>query len=540
MKFEELGLTSPILRAIDSEGYSEPTPIQVAVIPKFLEGNDIVGVAQTGTGKTAAFVLPILERLVKKVKRNESKCFPVLVLVPTRELAMQIVDKVRTYGSIIRPKAVLVVGGAKPGPQIKALKDGADIVVATPGRLLDHVTSKVARLDLTSTVVLDEADQMLDLGFMPSIKKIMSKISKDKQAILLSATMPKAVRALADEFLRKPKEVNVAPSTRPIELIDQRVFIVKKEAKLKFILDIFNNHTVYRSIIFVRTKMGANKLAVRLKKSGIEVDAIHGDKSQSQRTRTLKNFRLGKLNILIATDIAARGIDVDDISHVINYDMPNEAEIYIHRIGRTARAGKSGIAISLCDVSEKRKLKAIEKLIGYSLYGKILNESEDLILGDSKPDFNKKFNYEEGHNDRKRDNGFIKSKNSAKKFTKKAKKRFADKYSSEERRPRRDSEERRPRRDSEERRPRRDSEERNSRSSFAKRGERSFGDKPKGKFEERRPRRDSEERNSRPSFAKRGENKSFKKVNKSKKRTSVKKNSSPNKPSINLNDSYNG
>ncbi|MDB3955169.1 DEAD/DEAH box helicase [Alphaproteobacteria bacterium] len=531
MKFEELGLTSPILRAIDSEGYSEPTPIQVAVIPKFLEGNDIVGVAQTGTGKTAAFVLPILERLVKKVKRNESKCFPVLVLVPTRELAMQIVDKVRTYGSIIRPKAVLVVGGAKPGPQIKALKDGADIVVATPGRLLDHVTSKVARLDLTSTVVLDEADQMLDLGFMPSIKKIMSKISKDKQAILLSATMPKAVRALADEFLHKPKEVNVAPSTRPIELIDQRVFIVKKEAKLKFILDIFNNHTVYRSIIFVRTKMGANKLAVRLKKSGIEVDAIHGDKSQSQRTRTLKNFRLGKLNILIATDIAARGIDVDDISHVINYDMPNEAEIYIHRIGRTARAGKSGIAISLCDVSEKRKLKAIEKLIGYSLYGKILNESEDLILGDSKADFNKKLNYEEGHNDRKRDNGFIKSKSSAKKFTKKAKKRFADKYSSEERRPRRDS------------------EDRNSRPSFAKRGERSFGDKPKGKFEERRPRRDSEERrprrdsedrNSRPSFAKRGENKSFKKVNKSKKRTSVKKNSSTNKSSINLNDSYNG
>ena len=518
MKFEELGLTSPILRAIDSEGYSEPTPIQVAVIPKFLEGRDIVGVAQTGTGKTAAFVLPILERLVKKLKRNDSKCFPVLILVPTRELAMQIVDKVRVYGSIIRPKAVLVVGGAKPGPQIKALKDGADIVVATPGRLLDHVTSKVARLDLTSTVILDEADQMLDLGFMPSIKKIISKISKDKQAILLSATMPKAVRALADEFLRNPEEINVAPSTRPIELIDQRVFIVKKEAKLKFILDIFNNHTVYRSIIFVRTKVGANKLASRLKNSGIEVDAIHGDKSQSQRTRTLKNFRLGKLNILIATDIAARGIDVDDISHVINYDMPNEAEIYVHRIGRTARAGKSGIAISLCDVSEKRKLKAIEKLIGYSLYGKIINESEDLILGDSKPNSNKHINHEEDRSNNRKDNAYIKKTSSAKKFAKKAKRRFADKHSSEES---------------------------NSRPSFAKRGERTFGDKPKGKYEERRPRRDSEEKSSRPSFAKRGES------NNSQKGRSIKKpykkndsssgrNKSTSKPSINLDSAYNG
>ena len=484
MKFEELGLTSPILRAIDSEGYSDPTPIQVAVIPKFLEGRDIVGVAQTGTGKTAAFVLPILERLVKKVKRNDSKCFPVLILVPTRELAMQIVDKVRVYGSIIRPKAVLVVGGAKPGPQIKALKDGADIVVATPGRLLDHVTSKVARLDLTSTVILDEADQMLDLGFMPSIKKIISKISKDKQAILLSATMPKAVRALADEFLNKPEEINVAPSTRPIELIDQRVYIVKKEAKLKFIIDIFNNHTVYRSIIFVRTKVGANKLASRLKNSGIEVDAIHGDKSQSQRTRTLKNFRLGKLNILIATDIAARGIDVDDISHVINYDMPNEAEIYIHRIGRTARAGKSGIAISLCDVSEKRKLKAIEKLIGYSLYGKILNESEDLILGDSKPNSNKQVNYKEDRNNNRKDHAYIKKTSSAKKFAKKAKRRFADKHSGEES---------------------------NSRPSFAKRGERN---------------NNQEGRSSKKPYKKND--------------SSSGRNKSASKPSINLDSAYNG
>ena len=527
MKFDELGLTGPILRAIDSEGYDDPTPIQIAVIPKFLDGHDIVGIAQTGTGKTAAFVLPILERLVKKNKRNEPKCFPVLIIVPTRELAMQIVDKIRVYGSITRPKAVLVVGGAKPGPQIKALKDGADIVVATPGRLLDHITTKVARLDLTKTVILDEADQMLDLGFMPSIKKIISKISKEKQAVLLSATMPKAVRALADQFLNKPLEINVAPSTRPIELIDQRVFIVKKESKLKFILDIFNNHTIYRSIIFVRTKVGANKLAVRLKKSGIDVDAIHGDKSQSQRTRTLKNFRIGKLNILIATDIAARGIDVDDISHIINYDMPNESEIYIHRIGRTARAGKSGIAISLCDISEKRKLKAIEKLIGYSLYGKIINESETLLLENNKNyNFQKKQNYEEDIDNARREKIYVKKKSSAKNFTKRAKKRFSAKYNNEEIK---------------------------ERPSFAKRGERTFGNKPKRNSEERSARRDGDEKRERPSFAKRGErtfgnkpknneqlNNSQSNTNHKKKHSSFSKKEGKNKPIIKLGDSYSG
>ena len=428
MDFSELGLTGPILKAIASENYDKPTPIQSTVIPKFLNNHDIIGIAQTGTGKTAAFVLPILERLIKKTKKNPPKSFPVLILVPTRELAMQIIDKIRTYGKIIRPKAVLIVGGAKPGPQIKSLKDGADIVVATPGRLLDHVKSKVAYLNNTNTVILDEADQMLDLGFMPSIKLIMSKISNTKQAVLLSATMPKAVRSLANEFLNSPEEVNVAPTAKPIELIDQRVFIVKREAKLKFLQDIFNNHNVYRSIVFVRTKIGANKLATKLKISGIDVDAIHGDKSQSQRTRTLKNFRIGKLNILIATDIAARGIDVDNISHIINYDMPNESEIYIHRIGRTARAGKSGIAISLCDVSEKRKLKSIEKLIGYSLYAKVLNSSETLLLGNAKKNtaILDKVNTKDEINVKKEVKS-TKKRNLAKLFSKKAKKRFAEK-----------------------------------------------------------------------------------------------------------------
>ena len=428
MDFNELGLTGPILKGIASENYDKPTPIQNAVIPKFLNDHDIVGIAQTGTGKTAAFVLPILERLIKKSKKNSPKSFPVLILVPTRELAMQIIDKIRSYGKIIRPKAVLIVGGAKPGPQIKSLKDGADIVVATPGRLLDHVKSKAAYLNSTNTVILDEADQMLDLGFMPSIKLIMSNISKTKQAVLLSATMPKAVRSLANEFLNNPEEVNVAPSAKPIELIDQRVFIVKREVKLKFLQDIFNNHNIDRSIVFVRTKIGANKLASKLKKSGIDVDAIHGDKSQSQRTRTLKNFRIGKVNILIATDIAARGIDVDNISHIINYDMPNESEIYIHRIGRTARAGKRGIAISLCDVSEKRKLKSIEKLIGYSLYAKVLNSSETLLISNVKKNTNKldKINIKNELNVNKEVKK-TKKRNLAKLFSKKAKKRFAAK-----------------------------------------------------------------------------------------------------------------
>jgi len=425
MNFNDLGLTAPILRAIAFEKYTQPTPIQIAVIPKFLNNSDIIGIAQTGTGKTAAFVLPVLERLVKKNKKNLEKTFPVLILVPTRELAMQIVDKIKIYGKIIRPKTVLVVGGAKPGPQIKLLKGGADIVVATPGRLLDHVKSKVALLSKTNTIILDEADQMLDLGFMPSIKSIISHLPKDKQAILLSATMPKSVRTLADSFLKNPEEINVAPVAKPIELIDQRVFLVKREAKIKFIQDIFDNHNIYKSIIFVRTKIGANKLAIKLNKLSIKVDAIHGDKSQSQRNRTLQNFRSGKLNILIATDIAARGIDIKDISHIINYDMPNESEIYVHRIGRTARAGKNGMAISLCDISEKKKLRSIEKLIGYSLYAKVINISDALVLDQTPKNINLKKNTKEKNINNVSKS--IKKKNTAKLFSKKAKKRFAEK-----------------------------------------------------------------------------------------------------------------
>ena len=425
MNFKDLGLSGPILRAITFENYNKPTPIQISVIPKFLNNDDIIGIAQTGTGKTAAFVLPILERLIKKNTKNIEKKFPVLILVPTRELAMQIVDKISIYGKIIRPKTVLVVGGAKPGPQIKSLKKGADIVVATPGRLLDHVQSKVAILSETNTIILDEADQMLDLGFMPSIKSIISNLPKDKQSILLSATMPKSVRMLADSFLKNPQEINVAPAATPIELIDQRVFLVKREAKIKFIQDIFNNHNIYKSIIFVRTKIGANKLAFKLNKLGIKVDAIHGDKSQSQRNRTLKNFRISKLNILIATDIAARGIDIEDISHIINYDMPNDSEIYVHRIGRTARAGKNGMAISLCEISEKKKLQSIENLINYSLNATVLNISDNLVLDKIKQNINFK-NKTNDININKKSKS-IKKKSTAKLFNKKAKKRFAKK-----------------------------------------------------------------------------------------------------------------
>ena len=429
MKFNELGLTEPILRAINIEDYNAPTPIQMEVIPKLFKNSDIIGVAQTGTGKTAAYILPILQKLAEKNKCTEQKCFPNLIIVPTRELAMLIVEKIKVYGQLIRPKVALIVGGAKPGPQIKALKNGVDIVVATPGRLLDHISSKVARLDITKTIILDEADQMLDLGFMPSIRKIMSKISNDKQAIFLSATMPKSVRILADDFLKEPEEINVAPNMRPIELIDQKVFLLKKESKLKFIIDLFKSNNIFRSIIFARTKVGANKLTMRLKGLGVRVDTIHGNKKQSQRTRTLNNFRLGKIDILVATDVAARGIDVDDISHVINYDMPNQPEVYIHRIGRTARAGKNGIAISLCDISEKRKLKSIEKLIGYPLYAKVLSEEERCILDSNRNNdhTNKNLDHEDSYISRKKFKHNTSKKLRSKTFAKRAKRRFLKK-----------------------------------------------------------------------------------------------------------------
>jgi len=365
--FTELGLAEPVLRAVAAESYTTPTPIQAQSIPLILAGNDLVGIAQTGTGKTAAFVLPILHRLAMDRAAPAPRSCRTLILAPTRELASQIAASAQTYGKFLRPRVAVVIGGAKPGPQIRQMASGVDILVATPGRLLDHVGTGAIRLQGINTVVLDEADQMLDLGFMPAIRRIMALVPAGRQAILFSATMPAPIRALAAEFLRNPSEVSVTPQARPIERIDQRVMLLEAHEKRGALVDLLGDHAVERAIVFTRTKHGADKVAKHLESSGITAVAIHGNKSQGQRERALGQFRGGRVRILVATDIAARGIDVDGVTHVINFELPNVPESYVHRIGRTARAGATGIAVSLCETAERPFLRDIERLIGKEL-----------------------------------------------------------------------------------------------------------------------------------------------------------------------------
>jgi ATP-dependent RNA helicase RhlE len=368
-KFTDLGLSEAILRALTAEGYTEPTPIQQNVIPTMLSGRDVVGIAQTGTGKTASFVLPLLQKISESKQRPAPKSCTTLILAPTRELAAQITDGIKTYGQFMRHSVTTVVGGAKPAPQIRAMAQGLDILVATPGRLEDHLQAGVVRLDAVTTVVLDEADQMLDLGFMPAIRRLMSKLPRGRQTVLLSATMPKQIRSLANDFLKKPAEISVAPTSKPIDRIDQTVLFVGKPEKRGVLINFLKKEPVERAIVFTRTKHGANKIAQHLVKAGLTAEAIHGNKSQSQRERTLAGFRGTSVKVLVATDIAARGIDVEGVSHVVNFELPNVPEVYVHRIGRTARAGASGIAISLCDPEERGLLRDIEKLIGRSFGG---------------------------------------------------------------------------------------------------------------------------------------------------------------------------
>jgi ATP-dependent RNA helicase RhlE len=385
IQFNELGLAEPLLRALSVEGYTTPTPIQGKVIPDMMNGRDILGTAQTGTGKTAAFVLPILNRVAARIADSQPRPQPkhghALIVAPTRELAAQIADSIRTYGKNVRPSVAVIVGGLKPGPQIKAMARGVDVIVATPGRLLDHMSTGAIKLDQTETVVLDEADQMMDLGFLPAIRKIMARLPKDRQVALLSATMPKQIRALANDFLNNPSEIAVAPEARPIEKINQRVLLVDRAAKQNALTNILSNRDVERAIVFTRTKRGADKVCRHLDKMGLSAAAIHGNKSQSQRQKTLDGFKAGRVTILVATDIAARGIDVDGVSHVVNFEMPNVPEAYVHRIGRTARAGKSGIAVSLCDNSERNLLRDIERLIG----AKISSKQDEGYIGEDQP-----------------------------------------------------------------------------------------------------------------------------------------------------------
>ena len=371
--FQDLGLADPILRAVEAEGYTHPTPIQAEVIPEMIQGHDVIGIAQTGTGKTASFVLPILHVLAQKRLDAQkwagpgARNFTTLILAPTREQANQICESIRTYGKFMRPSVALVVGGASPVPQIKALSTGLDIVVATPGRLLDHMRSGKAKLDKTTVVVLDEADQMLDLGFMPAIEEIMRKVAQDRQVLLLSATMPKPIRALAQEFMRTPKEIAVAAVSKPAEKIQQEVIMVPQSDKSDLLVDILAARDVDRAIVFTRTKRGTDKVERMLNDAGLKCIGIHGDKTQGQRNKALLQFKTGAKKILVATDVAARGLDVDDISHVVNFDMPTMPEAYVHRIGRTGRAGRSGIAISLCDKAERNLLRDIERLTNTAL-----------------------------------------------------------------------------------------------------------------------------------------------------------------------------
>lgn len=362
--FHEFGLAEPITRALADENYINPTPIQAQTIPLAVNSRDVIGIAQTGTGKTAAFALPILNHLVGKRLRPEKKSCRVLVLSPTRELSGQISDSFRTYGKHIRPLAVaLAIGGVPINRQIREMSHGVEVLVATPGRLLDLVNSRAVRLDKVEVLVLDEADRMLDMGFIHDIKRVVAMLPKDRQTLFFSATMPQEITRLADQMLRNPARVAVTPQATTVERVDQRVILTDKASKGSLLTEMLKTETIDRVLVFTRTKHGADKVVRVLQKSGHKAEAIHGNKSQNQRERVLAAFRDGSLRTLIATDIAARGIDVDGVSHVINYDLPNIPESYVHRIGRTARAGAEGVAISFCDHEEAAYLRDIERLI---------------------------------------------------------------------------------------------------------------------------------------------------------------------------------
>jgi ATP-dependent RNA helicase RhlE len=361
--FNDFGLAEPILRSLNEEGYVAPTPIQAQTIPLLLAKRDVIGIAQTGTGKTAAFALPILNHLAANRMRPQPKTCRVLVLSPTRELSGQILDSFRTYGRHLRIQSALAIGGVNMGPQVRQLAHGVDVLVATPGRLLDLAKSRAVLLDKVEVFVLDEADRMLDMGFIHDIRKIVAKLPRERQTLLFSATMPSDIAELARHMLKDPARVAVTPQATTVERIAQRIIHVDRGNKPKMLADILREEKVDRVLVFTRTKHGADKVVRGLNNDGISADAIHGNKSQNQRERVLKNFRDGRLRTLVATDIAARGIDVEGVSHVINFDLPNIAESYVHRIGRTARAGAEGIAISLCSHDELPYLRDIEKLI---------------------------------------------------------------------------------------------------------------------------------------------------------------------------------
>jgi ATP-dependent RNA helicase RhlE len=363
MVFAELGLIDPIARAVAAEGYLEPTPIQAKAIPHVLAGKDLLGLAQTGTGKTAAFALPILQRLAGgAVKPRHARPIRCLVLTPTRELAAQIAESFTTYGKHLPLRNFVIFGGVGMDAQKRALREGMDILVATPGRLLDLASQKLVDLSPLEVFVLDEADRMLDMGFIHDVRKVIALLPRQRQTLFFSATMPREAQDLANHILKNPETVAVVPPATTAEKVDQEVYFVEKSDKRSLLVDVLRETAMRRVLVFSRTKHGANRIAEHLEKAGIYAEAIHGNKSQNARERALANFKTGRTRVLVATDIAARGIDIDDVTHVINFDVPEVPETYVHRIGRTARAGASGMALTFCEVEERADFRNIEKL----------------------------------------------------------------------------------------------------------------------------------------------------------------------------------
>jgi ATP-dependent RNA helicase RhlE len=365
--FTALGLAAPLTAALDREGYTTPTPIQIEAIPHVMRGVDLLGIAQTGTGKTAAFAVPIMHRLLENRRRPAPHACRVLVLAPTRELVSQIAESFRTYGRGTGIRVAVIFGGVPKGRQIQSMATGVDVVVATPGRLLDLMGDRYVNLNQTEILVLDEADHMLDLGFVIPIKRIAKELPVERQSLFFSATMPKEIAALAGALLRNPVRVSVAPASTTAERVNQCVMFVPQSEKRLVLARVLRQSGMGRTLVFARTKHGADKIVQHLAATGLHANAIHGNKSQGQRERALSAFKTGQVPVLIATDIAARGIDVDGVTHVINYDLPDVPEAYVHRIGRTARAGNDGSAISLCDETERGQLKGIERLIRLKL-----------------------------------------------------------------------------------------------------------------------------------------------------------------------------
>jgi ATP-dependent RNA helicase RhlE len=365
--FSDLGLLPALETAVHEAGYVSPTPIQAQAIPFLLEGRDLLGCARTGTGKTAAFALPILQHLASSRRPTQADTVRCLVLVPTRELAGQVAESFRGYGSELDLRIAVVHGGVGQEPQCRALARGVDVLVACPGRLVDLLGQRRANLSRVEVLVLDEADHMLDLGFIPDVRKIVAHVPRRRQTLLFSATMPEPILGLAESLLRHPAKVYVTPQSSTVDTVEERVHFVESGAKGELLARLLGERGVERALVFTRTKRGANRVAQRLAKGGIPAEAIHGNKSQNARVRALDGFKRGQPRVLVATDVAARGIDVDGVSHVINYELPEVPETYVHRIGRTARAGASGVAISLCSSEERTHLRGIEKLIRRSV-----------------------------------------------------------------------------------------------------------------------------------------------------------------------------